>query len=144
MKLKQVSFLENTDYAFLIAKIVIVIQTLFTCSISIVLLRSMYKDTFGVQLLMCILLLNILFIGMHLAYRVLYRGQQVLLTHLEKKILFVHVLTSLLALIGALYIATSNDTVIHLVYILDLLMWFASLSSGVVFFYVKYKKSLTS
>lgn len=137
-------FLEDQKYTFLIAKIAIVFQTVATSVISMLLLLMVCTVSFPLWILVLALTLDSIFVCCHLSYRVLYRGKKIVLSSSEKKILGVHIITSLVALFVTLFIVLNTLTISFVVLVTALISWCISLISGVVFFYKKYKYSISS
>jgi hypothetical protein len=131
-------FLENKAYAFTLALIAVLFQSGITILIISALLISLYKNTFYISVVGGLLFFDVLFVVFHLLYRILYRGQKVVLHKSEKKVLVVHVVGSLLALTltGALL---QSGALVSFVYIWGVVaVWVTSLISGGIFFKRKY------
>ena len=131
-------FLDNEAHPFMIARIAIVFQTVLTILIVICLLSSFTTTTMFINTLKALLVLDISFVVLHLSYRALYRGPKVVLHNVQKKILLVHVLSSLIALITTSIFIHKEMMVPDYLILTLLLIWMTSLFSGVIFFRSKY------
>lgn len=133
-----VPFLQNKKYSFVIAKVAIVFQSAITLCVSLVLILLLLGATSLLPLLKLALLLDVLFVILHLSYRALYTGEKAKLGRFEKRVLIVHGITSLMALsMTFVYIKSAlMDDILFTV--TTLFVWSISLISGIVFFIKKY------
>lgn len=133
-----ISFLQNKMYSFIIAKVAVVFQSVITLAVSLFLIFFLSGVLLPLPLLVAALLLDVLFVIVHLSYRVLYNGEKVKLEQFETRVLIVHSGASLLAL-GMTFFSIKNSLNGSAVYILStLFVWGTSLISGIVFFVKKY------
>ena len=135
-------FLKNKKYTFTIAKLAVGIQSFFTLIIVILLLCTISSIPYYPYLLVSFLGMDIVFVCVHLLYRVLYSGQKVLLTKFEKQILSGHIVASLLALSITSYTVIHDDTFLYTLMCVALSSWIVSLMLGILFFVKKYKEVL--
>lgn len=125
-------------YSFIIAKVAVVFQSVITLAVSLFLIFFLSGVLLPLPLLVAALLLDVLFVIVHLSYRVLYNGEKVKLEQFETRVLIVHSGASLLAL-GMTFFFIKNSLNGGAVYILStLFVWGTSLISGIVFFVKKY------
>lgn len=134
-------FLQNKHYAFVIAQIAVVFQSVLTILIGICLLFSLAPVIPPVDVLKVLLIIDSIFVVLHLSYRGAYRGQKVVLENVHKKILIIHVVSSLIALIATSMLIHENLNVYTYLIIIVLLVWSISLVSGVMFYSKKYKNN---
>jgi hypothetical protein len=135
-------FLSESKYAFLVAKIAIIFQTVFTVCIGSLLLTTIITPTYPKILLSFFLLFDILFVFLHLTYRRLYTGTKIVLKPFEKKVLIYHIISSMLALGITSYIVFAGIDNAYEWMCLALASWIVSLISGIIFFYKKYSSYL--
>jgi hypothetical protein len=129
----------NSKYAMQVGYIAIVIQTMFTlCITTYVLLQVNTPYPYFVPVLVKLLSLDVLFITVHISYRVLYKGPKVALDGLTKKVLALHVVTSIIALVGTYILCSLGMYGKYFWAYILVVLWLASLLSGLVFFGVKY------
>lgn len=136
------TFLEKQSNAFLFAKMAIIFQTVLTLCIGTFLVAYLNSVTIPLYILTWLLCIDVVFVVTHLSYRGTYRGPRVILKQYEKKILLVHVISSLFALITTFLLVRKDLHVGMSVMYLTLLIWGLSLFSGVAFFRSKYSKSI--
>lgn len=132
------NFLSEPRYAYTIAKIAIVFQTVLTVCIGSLLLLTIVTPIYPKNLLISLLLLDILFVFAHLIYRKSYTGPKIILKPFEKKIIIYHILSSILALSLTLYIVCTGIDITYEWMCLALASWIFSLVTGIIFFYKKY------
>lgn len=135
-------FLNEQRYAFVIAEVAIIFQTVLTASISALLLLTVYDIRYPEFFLKVALLTDSLFVCVHLSYRVLYCGPKISFKRLEKKVLIYHIISSVLALSLTAYIVFRGIDNAFEVMCLALSSWGVSLVTGVLFFYKKYRAFL--
>jgi phosphatidylglycerophosphate synthase len=134
------NFLEKAEHSRTIAKVAIVVQTVLTCVISLLLVLLIVNIAYPMWWLTLCLFIDVLFIAAHLSYRVLYHGQKIKIGRKGKKILFVHVVSSLFALSITLYIVIVGIDTAYEWMCFAMSSWVASLFSGILFFMSKYAK----
>lgn len=132
------TFLEKQNNALLVAKIAIIFQSVITFCVSILLVCSIFNVTYPSFILKDLLILDILFVAIHLSYRSLYSGPKVILNAQEKSILIVHVITALTALTLTIILVKNALAVGFLFTWLTLMVWEVSLIFGILFFIKKY------
>ncbi len=131
-------FLHNEIYAYRIAKLAIVFQSIVTICISSLLICTILSIEAPRMLLQWLLSVDIIFVAFHLCYRVTYSGPKVNLTIHEKRILALHIASSLMALALTLFLL-KKEMAREMVYLLfAILMWILSLVFGILFFLKKY------
>ena len=135
-------FLNEQKYAFVIAKVAILFQTLCTLSIGTLLIRGVATGDGSHALLSSVLALDILFVCIHLSYRSFYTGPKITLLRFEKNALIHHIISSILALSVTLYIIIAGLSTMYELVCLSLASWTISLISGIIFFYKKYTSFL--
>ncbi len=131
-------FLENKVYSFTIAQIAIVFQSVLTALISICLVGSLVDGIPPLQTLRWLLIVDIIFVALHLSYRSVYQGPREKLPSSQKTTLLVHVISSLSALVVTA-IFVQKELLVEVSSVLALLVvWLVSLASGLIFFKKKY------
>jgi hypothetical protein len=137
-------FLHNEIYAYRIAKLAIVFQSLITICVSGLLIGIILRIDTPHMLLQWLLSLDIIFIALHLSYRVSYEGPKITLRMNEKRVLALHIASALMALTLTLFLLR-KDMHTEMVYLsFALLTWILSLVCGVLFFLKKYHAARTS
>lgn len=137
-------FLSEPHYAFVIAKIAIVFQTILTIIIGTLLVLTVNAIEYPWIFLTSALLVDLLFVCTHLLYRGLYTGQKITLKSFEKKVLIYHVISSILALIITGYVVIIGIDTAYELMCSALASWLTSLVSGVIFFYKKYGSNMSA
>ena len=122
-------FLKNEKYSYFIAKIALIFQSLITFLIILLLIFPL-----SLEYINTLLILDVVFVAIHLIYRKLYRGIKLPLEKTQKLAMIAHGGFSILALFLT-FIFTSN-------YNLNIWIvigaWIISLTLGFVFFIKKY------
>ncbi len=134
------SFLQNQRYALLVAKVAIIFQSFVTLLIGVFLILSLYHIEYPVSMLLMVLYTDIVFVCIHLIYRIFYSGMKIQLQKSEQKILVLHIATSLVALSMTYYISQGLLVVSTSIILMTLIFWVISLSTGVVFYTKKYNQ----
>lgn len=133
-------FLQNQRYALLVAKVAIIFQSFVTLLIGVFLILSLYHIEYPVSMLLMVLYTDIVFVCIHLIYRIFYSGMKIQLQKSEQKILVLHIATSLVALSMTYYISQGLLVVSTSIILTTLIFWVISLSTGVVFYTKKYNQ----
>lgn len=133
-------FLQNQRYALLVAKVAIIFQSFVTLLIGVFLILSLYHIEYPVSMLLTALYTDIVFVCIHLIYRIFYSGMKIQLQKSEQKILVLHIATSLVALSMTYYISQGLLVVSTSIILTTLIFWVISLSTGVVFYTKKYNQ----
>lgn len=134
------NFLKNQNYAFLIAKVAIVFQSVVTLLVCTLLTLSLFGITYPYCMLQGLLIMDIIFVAAHVSYRVLYNGKKVILSNLEKRILLAHILTALTALTMTIILVKNTVLMKTMFTWITLMTWEVSFIFGILFFMKKYKK----
>lgn len=133
-------FLENKNHSYRIAQVAVIYQSIITFLITYCLIIAITTRSLLVEELFWLVTADSIFVVLHLTYRALYRGQKVVLSSVEKKLLGIHAITSMCALavtgyfvLVALIVNTSLMSIV-------LIIWVISLVSGIAFYKRKYGK----
>lgn len=134
------TFLESKNHSYVIAHIAVIYQSVLTFLIVCCLLVALATHTSLTEELFWLVVADSVFVVLHLTYRALYRGPKVLLGVTEKKLLIVHIITSLCALAATGYLVTIKLNVNISILLIVLAVWGVSLVSGIAFYKRKYEK----
>jgi hypothetical protein len=102
----------------------------------------LFDKSFSEEFFIIPLVVDIVFVCLHLSYRGLYRGPKIILSSLEVKLLVGHIVASLIALMCSINIACSHEKVPKEFVGVTLVSWLVSLVLGGAFFLKKYRQHL--
>ena len=136
MDMKSFLFLEHKEYVRSIARIAVVFQSVVTLSIGLELVLSATSPLQTSELLIYTMILDTVFVSVHLFYRLMYRGPKVILSSSSRNMLILHAGTSSCALVST-WMSMYFDRITQQAVVL-LVVWGVSLFSGIIFYRKKY------
>jgi hypothetical protein len=134
------AFLENKKHSYAIAQVAVAFQSVLTVLLVVSLLFSLTSVAAPIEIISWLLVIDVTFVVVHLVYRGTYRGPKVVLKQEQKRILVAHILSSLAALCATGYLVSNNLEVKPCGTWVVIIVWVASLVSGLLFFRKKYNE----
>lgn len=141
--LRMVTFLKNDVYPVVIAKIAIVFQFVITILICSAIFLTAFTTVSLIPFITVFFYLDILFVITHMTYRALYAGKKSKTQYSGKRVLIIHILFSILALILT-YLMITNQNYFSSVFftVFTMASWIMSLIFGFLFYSNKYSKTV--
>jgi hypothetical protein len=139
-QLPQEPFFKNSYISYLIAKLALYVQGIFT-TIIITCLVLITNKIEAHEVLYAILIHDTVFVLFHLTYRALYKGTKIPLKKQTRYLLISHSILSLFALIlTPFFFYFALTTTLSLLFLI--ILWGVSLLLGILFYKEKYRKPL--